>query len=243
MMNEKREEKRADVKVIFLYRDGRAEDNIFPKHEVFLKCQEAGWFGESPVNQISETGRVYRDLVRFQNAQGQQVEFQATFAPYVDRIARMTIPYTAGFYREWVLDCFGIKPKRDLDAKTVLVNCLARDNGDATAALEESINRYSEVALEESLDTKHLDSIPPTIALVDELDLVADPYRAFHYSKPYINGKIRVKYSQTKKEHGFSYAAEQLLIGALNGAVDRDDRTEMAKLGLIFEAASAMLRI
>lgn len=217
------------VNVIFLFKDGRGEDNFTPKSEVFTKCYEAGLFGESPVNQVCCSGGGFRNCVLFKNAQGDQVKFEAIFAPFTDRIGK-DVRNLSYHSCEQIMNCFGIEPRFGLDDKTIFINCLARDSGYTTVALNEAVNQYEGFAY-------------PCIVLIDELDLVADPYRAFHYARPLIAAKIGGKYGETKKEYGFSHAAEQLLIGALNGAVDRDDRTEMAKLGLIFEAASALLKI
>lgn len=219
------------VNVVFLYRDGRGEDNLVPKCEIFKKCKEAGCFGDSPANIIlGPTGKDRDHFRMLVNDRGDQVNLVAAFAAYADRINGKTLSHSTGNVDEWVLECLGIEPAYDFGTKTVFINCMTRDNGNIKVALENAISRYSNF-------------MEPIIALADELDLVADPYRAYHYARPYIEAKIRTKYGQAKQEHGFSHAAEQLLIGALNGAVERDDRTEMVKLGLIFEAASAMLRI
>lgn len=217
------------VNVIFLFRDGRGEDNFTPKSEVFMKCYEAGLFGESPVNQVYCSGGVFRDCVLFKNAQGDQVKFEAIFAPFINRIGK-DIGNLSYHSCEQIMNCFGIESRFGLDDKTIFVNCLARDSGYATAALNEAVAQYEGFAY-------------PCIVLIDELDLVADPYRAFHYARPLIAAKISGKYGETKKEYGFSHAAEQLLVGAFSCEGERDDKVEMAKLGLIFEAASALLRI
>jgi hypothetical protein len=154
------------------------------------------------------------------------------FAPHINGLNDRRLNYSDPRYYERILECFGIIPDEDLMTKTVFVNCLARDNGDAKVYLDEAIDHYSRY-------------LEPCTVITDVMELPDDPSMAYHYDGPVIEAKIRIRYGQPKKECGFSHAAEQLLTRGFGdgSGIEKDDRTEMIKLGLIFEAASALLRI
>lgn len=234
------------VNVLFLYSNGKGEDCIAPKCDVFKKCREAELFGGSPINKIYGPTGQDRDFTRmFASEKGDQVWFIARFIPKIHDIGTGVVPRSPATYYEKVLKCFGISPDPDFREKTIIVNGSAMDNGHAAVELEEAIRTYSHY-------------LEPVIVLTDGIDLVMDPYIANHYAKARIEAMIEVRYrnqikdkieecrrrGQThEEERAFSHAATQLLEQAFAGAIERDERTEMVELGLIFKAASTMLEI
>ena len=224
-MNEKKENR---VNVIFLFRDGRGEDYIAPKIDIFKTCYDDHYFSVSEINEVRLDES---EPMCFKNHQGDRVRFMTAFAPHVNGLSSRGLNYLDPRYYERILESFGIMPDEDLMTKTVFVNCLARDNGDAKVYLDEAIDHYSRY-------------LEPCTVITDVMELVDDPSVAYHYERLAIEAKIRIRYGQSRKECGFSHAAEQLLTrGFGDGKIDKDDRTEMIKLGLIFEAASALLKI
>ncbi|MBR6532695.1 hypothetical protein IKT64_02915 [Candidatus Saccharibacteria bacterium] len=234
------------VNVIFLYKDGRGEDQLIPKCDIFKKCRKMELFGDSPINRIYGPTGQDRDFTRmFASERGDQVFFSARLIPRIHDVMSGVVPRSPVAYYEKVLKNFGVSPDPDFREKTIIINGAAMDNGHAAVELEEAIRTYSHY-------------LEPAIVLTDGVDLVGDPYFANHYAQARIEAMIEVRYrnqikdniedrhrrgQKPEEERAFSHAAEQLLSQAFNGALEKDERTEMTELGLIFKAASTMLQI